>query len=164
MIDQQWWNTWDRMSMRNCGGIWRTLGDRSKLRDWCRSAIMTRRICLQDQAWLSRIVCKWCDRRTSGTLHWTFNRFLYWNMPYGIMRGFNNGTMNHTSPSGSASTPSDVIMTMTSSPPVNATSPPAQPSSLSTELKKRRAIDRAHLFARGEHDQLIKSMNQAERK
>lgn len=83
--------------------------------------------------------------------------FLYWNMPYGIMRGFNSGTMNHTSPSGSASTPSDVIMTM-------ASSPPAQTSSFSTELKKRRAIDRAHLFVRGEHDQLIKSMNQAERK
>ena len=83
-------------------------------------------------------------------------------MPYGIMRGFNNGTMNHTSPSGSASTPSDIIMTM-ASPPVNATSPPAQASSLSAELKKRRAIDRAHLFVRGEHDQLIKSMSQIER-
>jgi len=71
--------------------------------------------------------------------------------------------MNHTSPSGSASTPSDVIMTMASSPPVNATSPPAQTSSLSTELKKRRAVDRAHLFVRGEHDQLIKSMSQVER-
>ena len=71
--------------------------------------------------------------------------------------------MNHTSPSGSASTLSDIIMTMASSPQVNAASPPAQTSSLSAELKKRRAIDRAHLFVRGEHDQLIKSMSQVER-
>ncbi|OCL03760.1 hypothetical protein AOQ84DRAFT_418262 [Glonium stellatum] len=89
--------------------------------------------------------------------------FLYWNMPYGTMQGFNTGIMNRASPSGSGSTPSDIVMTMASSPQTNTSTSREGASSLSVELKKKRTVDRAHLFILNERDQLIKSMNQAER-
>src|SRR5438034_8043633 len=86
--------------------------------------------------------------------------FLNWNMPYGAMGLWSS--KDHPSPFGpSASTPSDVDML---SPPANAPSPHNAPSPLSMALKKKTATDRAYLFAQGRFDDLVRSMNNAERR
>ncbi|KAH0553065.1 hypothetical protein GP486_006742 [Trichoglossum hirsutum] len=88
--------------------------------------------------------------------------FLYWNMPYGAMKRSKSGVMDHLSPLGAASTPSDILVT---TPPVNANSPQTHTSSLlAADLRMKKAVDRAHLFVAGRHDDFIRSMDQGERR
>jgi hypothetical protein len=84
-------------------------------------------------------------------------------MPYGAMRRSGRPSTSGTSPQGIAvSTPSDVVVTTPSS--VNASSPHAAASPTSLVLKQRVAFDRTHLFLQGRHGDLLKSMNQKERR
>ena len=88
-------------------------------------------------------------------------------MPYGAMKRSKAGSMDHFSPLGVASTPSDVLVTTpsTNAASPHAVSPPTHvSSSLSADLKIKRAVDRAHLFVAGRHEDLIRSMDQEERR
>ena len=79
-------------------------------------------------------------------------------MPYGAMGLWNS--RDQPSPLGpSGSTQSDTVM---HTPP--AASPHNAPSPLSMDLKKKTAVDRAYLFAQGRFDDLIRSMDNAERR
>src|SRR6266536_3439698 len=91
--------------------------------------------------------------------------FMKWNMPYGALRCSHARAIDHFSPSdpeASASTPSDVLVT---TPAANTALSLAadSPSGLSKALKTQHAVERAHLFVQGKHDELIKSMNKQER-
>jgi hypothetical protein len=57
--------------------------------------------------------------------------------------------------------PSDIGV---KTPPQNAASPRGASSPLSAALKKKTAIDRAHLFVQGRFDDLVRSMDNSERK
>jgi hypothetical protein len=84
-------------------------------------------------------------------------------MPNGALRSAHANATDHFSPLAlAASTPSDVLVT---TPAVNnALSPPADsPSGLSKALKNKTALERAHLFVEGKHDELIRSMTKQER-
>ncbi|KAI9764311.1 MAG: hypothetical protein M1840_008529 [Geoglossum simile] len=89
--------------------------------------------------------------------------FLNWNMPYGALGPLQSGA-DHPSPfEPPVSTPSDVSIMTT--PPADITlSPRDAPSPLSVALKRKTAIERAHLFVQGKHGDLIRSMNGAERR
>lgn len=93
----------------------------------------------------------------------TPDSFLNWNMPYGALSLSRSRNTDYPSPfAPSVSTPSDISV---DTPPGNAAlSPQNPPSPLSTALKRKTAIDRAHLFVQGRHDDLIRSMNNAERR
>jgi hypothetical protein len=84
-------------------------------------------------------------------------------MPYGAMR--RSGRMAFGGPSPPvilASTPSDVSVATPSS--VNAPSPHTAPSPTSVALRRKTAVDRAHLFVQGKHSELLMSMNRLERR
>jgi hypothetical protein len=93
----------------------------------------------------------------------TLISFLNWNIPYGALGSLQSGS-DHPSPFGpSVSTPSDISIMAT--PPANLVSSPRDaPSPLSTALKRKTAIERAQLFVQGKHDDLIRSMDKAERR
>jgi hypothetical protein len=87
--------------------------------------------------------------------------FLKWNLPYAAMRGLYAGPFNHNSPFGlSIPTPGSELSVDT--PP--AASPGNAPSPTAVLLKGKPAIDRAHLFAQGQHDKLLMSMDGEERR
>jgi hypothetical protein len=79
-------------------------------------------------------------------------------LPFGVVNGF-SPHVDHPSPS----TPSDVIVS-TPHAAETALSPQNAPSPLSLVLKKKTAVDRAHLFCEGKHEELIRSLNTAEGK
>src|SRR5438046_2168218 len=91
--------------------------------------------------------------------------FLNWNMPYGALGSSRSRDTDHPSPLGhSVSTPSAISDVSMATPPANVVSSPHNaPSPLSTALKRKTAIDRAHLFVQGKHDDLVRSMDKAER-
>jgi hypothetical protein len=84
-------------------------------------------------------------------------------MPYGALDPSQPRGADRPSPFGpSVTTPSDVSM---GTPPGGVVSSPQNaPSPLSSALKKKTTIDRAHLFVQGRHDDLIRSMDKAERR
>lgn len=91
--------------------------------------------------------------------------FMNWNMPYGALRSSHARAIDHFSPSDPlalASTPSDVFV---ATPAANTALSPAagSPSGLSKALKDKNAVERAHLFIQGKHEELIRSMNKQER-
>src|SRR5580700_2212468 len=91
--------------------------------------------------------------------------FLNWNMPYGALNSSRSRDTGHSPFGQFVSTPgaiSDVSMAAT---PANSVSSPNNaPSPLSVALRKKTAIDRAHLFVQGKHDDLIRSMDKTERR
>jgi hypothetical protein len=62
----------------------------------------------------------------------------------------------------SYSTPSDIVANTPNGD--TAPSPQDAPSPLSVALKKKTAIDRAHLFVQGKHDELVRNLNMEEKK
>jgi hypothetical protein len=76
------------------------------------------------------------------------------------MRGLYAGLLNHNSPPGfSIPTPGSELSVATPS----AASPGNAPSPTRVFRKRKAAIDRAHLFAQGQHDKLLMSMEREER-
>ena len=72
-------------------------------------------------------------------------------------------TVDYTSPRAvMASTPSDCLVRTPSA--HDTKSPQDAPSPLMVDLKRKTAVERAHLFVSGGHQELMKSMNKAERK
>lgn len=88
--------------------------------------------------------------------------FLKWNIPYAAMLRLRTRPFDHTSPLGlSVPTPGSGISVGT---PSSAASPRDAPSPTAMVLKGKVAIDRAHLFAQGQHDKLLKNMDEEERR
>ncbi|KAF1955045.1 hypothetical protein CC80DRAFT_475126 [Byssothecium circinans] len=89
--------------------------------------------------------------------------FLKWNLPYAALRHVQIRPFDHTSPLFfSAPTPGSDIVVVT--PPTSADTLQDAPSPKTTTLVNRKmAIDRAHLFAQGQHDTLLQSMNKKDR-
>jgi hypothetical protein len=87
-----------------------------------------------------------------------------WNMPYEAMRTSKSRQIDIFSPVAEplVKTPSDVLVATPSS--NHAPSPPNASSSMSITLKKRVAVERAHLFVQGRHSDLVRSMNGEEQK
>ncbi|KAF2266840.1 hypothetical protein CC78DRAFT_594620 [Lojkania enalia] len=99
---------------------------------------------------------------TGSVLLFANSIFLKWNMPYAAMRRSHARPFDHTSLLGlSVPTPGTDISVTT---PSSASSPRNAPSPTTLFLKGRAAIDRAHLFAQGQHDKLLMSMDGEERR
>ncbi|OCL14233.1 hypothetical protein AOQ84DRAFT_384874 [Glonium stellatum] len=88
--------------------------------------------------------------------------FLNWNLPYGALRLLRGKEIDHLSPLHPiGTTPQDDIAVTT--PSAGAPSPNDVPSPTSKALNMKKAVDRAHLFINGRHQDLIRSMNTEER-
>jgi hypothetical protein len=90
------------------------------------------------------------------------HRFLRWNMPFAAMRSSHPRQFDPSSPfSPSARTPgSDIIVATPSSP----ASPHNASSSIASVVRESVAIDRARLFAQGQHHELLTRLNPDERR
>jgi hypothetical protein len=80
-----------------------------------------------------------------------------WNLPYKALLQYMPRQMNHQSPYGAVSTPSDIDM---ATPPMYEVQSP----SLSQAISLKASRQRADLFVSGKYDDLLKSLDHTERK
>ncbi|KAF2828765.1 hypothetical protein CC86DRAFT_347233 [Ophiobolus disseminans] len=84
--------------------------------------------------------------------------FVKWNLPFAVMLKSHTRPFDHASPlSFSVATPGSDIAIDTPSSTGNT------PSPTTALLEKKKRLDRAHLFAQGQHDKLLMSMDGDER-
>jgi hypothetical protein len=80
-----------------------------------------------------------------------------WNLPYKVLLQYMPRQINHESPYGAVSTPSDVDV---ASPPMNALASPSLSQAISLKVSRQRA----DLFISGKFDELLKSLGHSEKK
>ncbi|OAL44878.1 hypothetical protein IQ07DRAFT_549222 [Pyrenochaeta sp. DS3sAY3a] len=93
-------------------------------------------------------------------LPFTNSFFLKWNLPYAAMRHSYTRTFDQFSPFDPPTPYSNIDVTT----PSTAASPHAAPSPTMQIIKESTMIDRAQMFARGQHEKLLKVLNGEEQR
>jgi len=110
-----------------------------------------------------------CVERNFSSFHLRIanvSSFLQWNKPFGVFtrqQGGSPRSSNHPSPFAvTASTPLSQVSMHT--PPETADSPVNAPSALSVAVKRKAAIEKAHLFVQGKHHELLQLLSTQEKR